>query len=240
MVLRSALLTGAMMMACCGVAMADPAPDMSAGKPVKALHWLDAQAFAPDRVLPDPAAAGSPEEQAEMASVRAFSRGASPERRAAAAVDAEDETLRAFNAAAGRDLTALPATAHLIDLIEQDVEAVADNAKRRFHRTRPYIVDPTLARCGQESARGAQRSYPSGHATFGWSVAWVLAELIPERRAVLFARARDYGFAREICAAHYPSDIEAGHVLGVLAARAMLADPRLAADIAAARAELRG
>jgi acid phosphatase (class A) len=57
---------------------------------------------------------------------------------------------------------------------------------------------------------------------------------------VLFARARDYGFAREICAAHYPSDIEAGHVLGVLAARAMLADPRLAADIAAARAELRG
>ena len=239
MVVRGVLLASAMIAACCGVARADPAPDMTAAKPARALHWLDAQAFAPDHVLPEPAAVGSPDQQAEMATLRACAQNTSPERRAAAAVDADDETLRAFNAAAGRDLTALPATSRLIDLFEQDIEAVADNAKRQFHRTRPYIVDPALIRCGKESTKGAERSYPSGHATFGWSVAWVLADLMPERRAALFARARDYGFSREICAAHYPSDIEAGHVLGVLTARALLADPRLAPQIAAARAELR-
>jgi acid phosphatase (class A) len=211
---------------------------MTAGKPARTLHWLDPQAFAPDHILPEPAPAGSPDQQAEMATLRAFAQNTAPARRAAAAADAEDETLRAFNAAAGRDLTALPATSHLIDLFEQDIEAVADTAKRQFHRTRPYIVDPSLIRCGKESPKGAERSYPSGHATFGWSVAWVLADLMPDRRAALFARARDYGFSREICAAHYPSDIEAGHVLGVLAARALLADPRLAPQIAAARAEL--
>lgn len=238
-VLRSALLACAVTVAVCGpMAHAEPAPDMTAGKPAKPLHWLDALAFAPDHILPEPAPVGSPEQQAEMATVRAFATTASPERHAAAEADGEDETVRAFNTAAGRDLTALPATAHLIELIEQDVEAVADNAKRRFHRPRPYIVDPTLVHCGKEGGKGGDRSYPSGHATFGWSAAWVLADLIPERRAALLARARDYGFSREICAVHYPSDIEAGHVLGVLTASALLADPRLARKVAAARAEL--
>jgi acid phosphatase (class A) len=211
-------------------AHADEAPK------VKPARWLDPQVFAPERVLATPPAVGSPEEKAEMATVRAFATLVSPARRAAAAADSDDETPHAFAAATGRDLAALPATKHLLEEVEDDVEAVTDRAKRYFHRPRPYSVDPTLAHCG--SGKGSERSYPSGHAGFAWSMAWVLADLIPDRAPAIFARAEDFGYSREICGVHYPSDVEAGHVLGVLTARALLADPRLAADIAAARAEL--
>ena len=239
--LRAALLLGAFgALIAGGTAFADPAHDMAATKPAKTLRWLDPQAFAPERVLPEPPVIGSIEERAEMDEVLAFAKIVAPERHAAAAADGEDETPRAFNAVVGRDLTKLPATAHLLDEIEDEIEVVADVAKRHFHRARPSTVDPALAHCGSGSAggKGGDRSYPSGHATFGWSMAWVLSDLIPERRAAIFARAADYGYSREICAVHFASDVEAGHLLGVLAAKALLADPRLAPDIAAARAEL--
>jgi len=239
--LRAALLLGAFgAVIAGGTAFADPAHDMTASKPAKTLRWLDPEAFAPDRVLPEPPAVGSVEQRAEMAEVLAFAQIAPADRHAAAAVDGEDETPRAFNAVTGRDLAALPATAHLLAEIEDEVEVVADVAKRHFHRSRPYAVDPAVPHCGDGKAggKGADRSYPSGHATFGWSLAWVLGDLIPERRSAIFARAADYGYSREICAVHFASDVEAGHVLGVLAAKALLADPRLAPDIAAARAEL--
>jgi acid phosphatase (class A) len=203
---------------------------------VKPARWLDPQVFAPAHLLAAPPAVGSPEEKAEMATVRAFATLVSPARHAAADADSNDETPHAFAAATGRDLAALPATKHLLDEVEDDVEAVTDTAKRYFHRPRPYTVDPSLPHCG--NGKGSERSYPSGHAGFAWSMAWVLADLMPDRAPAIFARAEEFGYSREICAVHYPSDVEAGHVLGVLAARALLADPRLAGDIAAARAEL--
>lgn len=245
---RAAILAGAALFALAPMARAQAqtpkipaaAPDMAVSKPAKVLHWLDPQAFAPDRVLAPPPAAGSIEQVAEMAEVRALATTTPPARRAQATADAADESPDAFNTAAGRNLAALPATAHLLTLIEGEVEIAADTAKRHFHRLRPYAVDPALPFCGHDKpgSKGADRSYPSGHATFGWSMAWVLADLMPDRAPAIFARAADYGYSRQICAAHFPSDIEAGHVLGVLAARVLLADPRLAAEIAAARAEL--
>jgi acid phosphatase (class A) len=44
--------------------------------------------------------------------------------------------------------------------------------------------------------------------------------------------------SREYCGAHFASDIEASHVIGTLVGIDLLADPRLADRIAAARAEL--
>jgi len=219
-----------------GVAHADPA----AQKPGKTLRWLDPQVFAPERVLPMPPVVGSIEEKAEMAEILAFAKLAPADRKAQALADGEDETPHAFNAATGRDLAKLPATAHLLAEVDEEAEAVVDIAKKHFRRPRPYAVDPGLVHCGNGSAtnKSADRSYPSGHSTFAWSTAWVLGDLMPAQRDAIFARAEEFGYSRQICAVHFTSDIEAGHVLGVLTAQALLADPRLASDIAAARAEL--
>lgn len=229
LVASSALVLG-------GTAFAADAP----AKAEKTLRWLDPVVFAPDRVLPAPPPAGSVEQHAEMTELHDLWARASAARHAAAAQDGEQKNPDAFDAVVGRDLLHRPAMAHLLDLVDDEVEALADISKRHFHRARPYAVDPALPHCGHGEAggKGSDRSYPSGHAAFAWSTAWVLAALMPERSAVIFARAADYGFSREICAVHFPSDVEAGHVLGVAAATALLADPRLAPAIAAARAEL--
>ena len=206
-----------------------------------ALHYLTPTQVAPDHILAAPPAAGSPEERAELAEVRSIGQSATPERIAQARNDGEHEDPGVFADAAGRDLARLPATARLLGIVAEEAEGAAEIAKAHFVRARPAAIDPTLARCTTPKAKPSKaRSYPSGHSTYAWSAAWTLAALIPGRAPQILSRAADFGFSREICGVHFPSDIEAGHVLGVIVASALLADPRLAPDVAAARAELSG
>ena len=58
------------------------------------------------------------------------------------------------------------------------------------------------------------RSYPSGHATMGYSLGIVLAALIPEKAQAILARAADYAYSREIRGDPYHADVEASHALG--------------------------
>ena len=82
------------------------------------------------------------------------------------------------------------------------------------------------------------KSYPSGHAGFGYSTGWALARLMPERAPRILARAKDYAFSREVCGVHFHIDTEASHVIGTVVAERMLADPRLAKTVRDARREL--
>jgi acid phosphatase (class A) len=82
-------------------------------------------------------------------------------------------------------------------------------------------------------------SYPSGHSAFGTSCAILLAEMVPEQRAALFARARQYGEARLIVGAHYPTDVESGRIVAAVAAAAMQQNAAFRHDFEAARIELR-
>ena len=56
-------------------------------------------------------------------------------------------------------------------------------------------------------------SYPSGHTTYGYMGALVLAEMVPERFPGLMARAAEYGNDRIIMGAHYAMDVLAGRTL---------------------------
>jgi len=67
----------------------------------------------------------------------------------------------------------------------------------------------------------------------------LLAEMLPERANELLARGRDYGDSRVVCAEHFPSDVDAGRLVGAAVLAAAKADPRFEADFAAARSELR-
>jgi len=67
----------------------------------------------------------------------------------------------------------------------------------------------------------------------------VLAQMVPEQRAALFARGRTYGQSRVIIGAHFPSDVEAGHLIGSVAAAFLLQSPQFQNDLRAARASLR-
>lgn len=229
-------LTAAFMAACLaasGVQAATAAP--VAAEP-SAPQWLDPALFAPDAMFAAPPARGSIEETTDLARVRSLIAAAAPERLARAKWDGDHEDPSAFSEAAGRDLTRLPATMALLTAVEDEVERVVVAAKIHFARPRPYQVDPTIPHCSK--GKTELRGYPSGHSGLGWSTAWVLARLLPDRAPALLARAQDYGMSRLLCAAHFSFDLEASHAMAVLAAEKLLADSRLADRVAAARAEL--
>jgi acid phosphatase (class A) len=70
-------------------------------------------------------------------------------------------------------------------------------------------------------------------------MAILLAEMVPEQRSALFAFGWKYGDARVVSGVHFPSDVEAGRILGSLLVETMQRDARFRADLRVAREELR-
>ena len=64
-------------------------------------------------------------------------------------------------------------------------------------------------------------SFPSGHATVSFACATVLALAVPRLRWPLFTLAALIAFSRVYVGVHYPGDVLAGAVLGVLLAIAL-------------------
>jgi acid phosphatase (class A) len=130
-----------------------------------------------------------------------------------------------------------------------EASAATGAAKFYWHRARPYVVStkvelPGDVATGKPPGSAAAKSweytsYPSGHSAFGTACAIVLAQMVPEERAALFARARAYGQSRVIIGAHFPVDVEAGRLIGTATAAFLLQNPQFQADLRAARAGLR-
>lgn len=201
-------------------------------------HYLNSGELEPARILPAPPTPGSMVERAELAALHRIVEGAGAERLARARWDDGHEDPGLFDAAVGARIEDMPLTWSLLRSVQEEGDAAADLAKARFDRRRPWSVDPTLANCDAGRKANPGRSYPSGHATLGYSTGFVLARLLPERAQAILARAADYAMSREVCGVHFPSDTEASHVLGTLVAVRLLADPAFSARFAAARAEL--
>lgn len=193
-------------------------------------------------LLPPPPPEGSPRaaaELAELAELRAIEAGVSEGARAQARSDDAVKDGSIFAEAIGPefDLTRLPATARLLDLVRNEEKGAADRAKALFRRKRPWIVDPKLKSCSTDDE--ALSSYPSGHATMGYAMGVVLAHLIPARAQPILQRSARYAEARLICEVHFRSDIVASQALGTAVAVEMLRSPTLQPTLTAAAAELR-
>jgi acid phosphatase (class A) len=214
------------------------AAPITATKPAKHFEIIDPAAVAPERMLPAPPVTGSRAEALELALLHQQIAAASPARLEQAKWDDVHEDPAIFNAVIGRDLKSLPATWALLNTVQNEADLAADLAKVHFARTRPWGVDASMPRC--DTGSKSTRSYPSGHSMLGYSVGLTLAQLVPAKAPAILDRAHDYALSRQLCGAHFPSDTEASHALGMYVASLVLADPRMAPCIAAARAELAG
>ena len=131
----------------------------------------------------------------------------------------------------------------------KQVAGATSAPKTYWGRVRPYVDNPAVERLGDVAPDSplainggyerAHTSYPSGHTAFGTACAIVLAQMVPEQRAALFARARFYGESRMIVGAHFPTDVDAGRRVGTAAAGVMLQNASFQADLRTARSQLR-
>ena len=230
-------IAAAVLIAQPGHAQAPAAPP--AAKPAKVLQFLTPADIDPARLLPPPPADGSAAAQAEIAELHRIIAARTPDRFAQAKWDDEHEDASAFFAtvAPAFDLKALPATAEVLHAVETDASLAAGRAKALFARKRPWVVDPSIPNCDPEDK--PLTSYPSGHATYGYSLAMTYAVLMPDKAQAFMTRASDYAFSREVCGAHYPSDTQASQALSAALVTALLKNPDFQAKLDVARTELK-
>lgn len=214
------------------VTAAGPAWSQSAAPP--ASKFLQPGDLDAARVLPPPPA----DPVRELDLLKRIAAARTPERVAQAKHDdgAEDVTSIADVLGPAFDLTRFPATAKLFADLRKEDSAAAKAAKAYFARPRPFEAGENLDIC--DDASDHNNSYPSGHATMGYTAAAVLADLIPGNAQIILARASDYAESRLVCGVHYPSDLEAGHVLATALVDRLMAKPAFREELEAARAEL--
>ncbi len=147
--------------------------------------------------------------------------------------------LEGFSCALGvkLDATNAPKLLGLLDRAQVDLGLASSNAKKFYHRNRPF-VGTTKATCVGRDTVGNSYAYPSGHSALGWMFALVLSELAPDRAGELMARGRAYGESRAVCGMHWESDVETGRYVGAAVVAALHSSAAFRADLDAARAEV--
>lgn len=214
-------------------------PRANPGAHADTAHCVDSQSLDLSRILPPPPAAGSPRARAELDELLRIQARRTPNEAELARRDAVRSIFRfadALGDATGFEAGRLPLTVALFRDIEVDESTVLGSAKREFSRPRPFSVEPRLAPI---IPRPVSASYPSGHSTWAYTTALVLADMLPERRAQLLARADQYARNRTVAGVHYPSDVEAGRLAGTALAAMLFTCPAFERQEAAARKELR-
>ena len=196
--------------------------------------------YDPAVLLPPPPAAGSPQAQTELAEVKQYQANATPEQRALAKSDSENENGTIYAAVLGPawDLSKLPATSKLLADVTGSEDGFTSAPKVYFHRDRPWIVDSSIKTCAPNKPTQAHASYPSGHATLAYGMGIVLAHVLPNHAGAIMTRTAQFAENRLICGFHFRSDIVAGQELGSLMAFGLMQTPQIQSEMAAAQSEL--
>ena len=88
-------------------------------------------------------------------------------------------------------------------------------AKEKYKRIRPFMYNNNYT-CTPLDEPGLREngSYPSAHSAGGWAQALVLSEIFPELSDKILVRGKEFGISRNVCNAHWHSDVVAGRMMG--------------------------
>ena len=188
-------------------------------------------------ILPPPPANDSAQTKAELGEVLMLQVTRTPEMEARAVADAEENVWR-FADVMGPNFNKekLPKFSAFFDRVVETEGAVVDPAKDVWKRPRPHQLSDLVKPAVKLSSSG---SWPSGHATVGTMMGIILADMVPEKRAEIMARAAEYAHNRVVGGIHYPSDVEMGRISGSVIAAVLLNRDDFKAEYEVAKAELR-
>jgi len=207
----------------------------------QARPYLAEGAYDARAAVPPPPPAGSAAEQRDRAVFLATRRLKDTPRWSLAKEDARKAGIAdAYSCALGvtPSRRATPRLAALLQRVGRDVRPAVAAPKRLYDRKRPYQTQPGAICVRSGLVTALTPDYPSGHATWGWTVGLVLAKAQPERAEAILARARAYGESRVVCGVHNASSVEAGRLNAAALVAALETSPAFTADVAAAGREL--
>ncbi len=147
--------------------------------------------------------------------------------------------MRDFSCAVGVSLTPqnAPAVLRVVARAGIDTGSQTNLAKNFYKRSRPYLIDKG-AICQPASQLADSYDYPSGHTTWGWTWAFLLADLAPDRAQQILHRGRAYGESRFVCGAHNESAVEGGMASAGATLTLVRTKAAFRTDLDAARSEL--
>lgn len=199
-------------------------------------RYLDRLHFDFVHVLGPPPAPQSPEGTADLAAVLAAQAARTDADTKAAQADDETSVFRFADVMGpGFKPENLPFAAAFLKDVGGEANQAIGAAKDRFNRPRPVVEDPHVI----PVVKAANASYPSGTSTFAYTVGILLADMVPEKAATIFARAHSYAHNRVVAGVHYPTDVEGGRIAASVIDSALLNDEAFMQDFAKARAEVR-
>jgi len=130
-----------------------------------------------------------------------------------------------------------PETALLFANTYTDLNIIIMKLKKKYDRVRPSVLNPEVEPIIPDLAHPA---YPSGYSTQTYFMAYMLAEILPEKKDELLAEAERISRNREIAGVHYPSDTEAGKLLARQFLDILLTNKNIQESIVKSRSELQG
>jgi acid phosphatase (class A) len=112
-------------------------------------------------------------------------------------------------------------------------------AKNKYNRPRPFLINKQPI-CTPEDydALAKEGSYPSGHTAVGWAQALILAEIVPDRQDAILKRGLSFGESRNVCNAHWFSDVLNARIMGAATVARLHAVPEFNSDLTRAKAEI--
>jgi acid phosphatase (class A) len=190
------------------------------------------------KLLPPPPASNSEAQARDMSAVLEVQRTRTAEaiRRAEA-----DNVLSIFvyNDVLGPNFRPekLPLTTEFFKKAQGDARAILLVTKHVWNRPRPHLVNSEVIPLGGKLRAAA--AYPSGTTVFGTVTAIILANMVPEKSAEIFARGEEFAANRLVLGVHYPTDLVAGRLAGTVIASVLFQSPRFNTDLEVAQSELR-
>jgi acid phosphatase (class A) len=176
------------------------------------------------------------ETKAELDELAALEKARTPEQAEQAARDSE-RTLPRFLEGAGIafDAEALKPCEDFFLKRRGDESASLGAAKSTFCRPRPYATPGNTLHPIERAKPEPSFSYPSGHSTYGATTGFLLSAMMPEKKAVIYARINGYAHSRMVAGVHFRSDVEAGKLYGTAIATALFAKPGFQAEFEEAK-----
>ncbi|MGO9173308.1 MAG: phosphatase PAP2 family protein [Rhodomicrobium sp.] len=191
-------------------------------------------------LLPPPPCESCEETKAELAELAGLEQARTKEQEDHAKDDVKRSVARFLDGASiAFDAARLEACEDFFTKRRKEEKAAVEAAKNTFCRIRPFSTPGNTLHPVDSAKPDDSFSYPSGHAAYGATVGFLLAEMMPEKRPVIYARINDYAHSRMIAGVHFRSDVEAGKLFGAALVNGMFAKPGFDREFEEAKACVR-